>query len=96
MIARLHHSAGHWLELDDVANAYNTMSKQMIVEGLALLVPALVLYFKRAYVNNTPQLLYHLPGGTEVILSHTGAQQGCPLGGWSSTDMLLHMVHCKQ
>jgi hypothetical protein len=81
MIAQLHRSAGHWLELGDVANAYNTMSKQKILEGLALLVPALVPYFKRAYADNTPQLLYHLPEGNEVVLSHTGAQQGCPLGG---------------
>jgi hypothetical protein len=42
MIVQLHRSTGHWLELGDVANAYNTMSEQKIVEGLAMMAPALV------------------------------------------------------
>ena len=59
----------------DVANAFNTLSRQAILEGSTMWCPAVFNYLKFAYGGPTP--LFHRG---HVIGSKTGTQQGCPLG----------------
>jgi Reverse transcriptase (RNA-dependent DNA polymerase) len=78
---QIQHHAGNWIEALDVKNAFNSVKRQSLLEGLVDYAPSLVNYVAGTHAQVVPELLYHTRGGNQVVESQTGSQQGCSLGG---------------
>ena len=60
----------------DLRNAFNSVSRQSVLEALYVYAPQLIMWFAWSY--GVPSLLRH---GNYTILSQNGVQQGDPLSG---------------
>ena len=65
----------------DGANAFNSIYRHRFLPALAEIVPSVVPYASNLYAREPPKLLFALDGGgSEVVESARGVQQGCNLG----------------
>ena len=65
----------------DGANAFNSIYRHRFLPALAEIVPSVVPYASNLYAREPPKLLFALDGGgSEVVGSARGVQQGCNLG----------------
>ena len=65
----------------DGANAFNSIYRLRFLPALAEIVPSVVPYASNLYGREPPKLLFALDGGgSEVVESARGVQQGCNLG----------------
>ncbi|CEM31462.1 unnamed protein product [Vitrella brassicaformis CCMP3155] len=60
----------------DAKNAFNSMSRQAILEGVDRLIPDLTQYFLQWYGEPAELWSHHEKGYTCKVLSQEGAQQG--------------------
>ena len=65
----------------DGANAFNSIYRHRFLPALAEIVPSVVPYASNLYAREPPKLLFALDGGgSEVVESARGVQQGYNLG----------------
>ena len=65
----------------DGVNSFNSIYRHRFLPALAEIVPSGVPYSSNVYVREPPKLLFALDGGgSEVVESARGVQQGCNLG----------------
>ena len=64
----------------DGANAFNSIYHHRFLPALAEIVPSVVPYASNLYAREPPKLLFALDsGGSGVVESARGVQQGCNL-----------------
>ena len=77
----LAHQQGSSLLSFDGRNAFNSLKRSKILPALAEIVPVALPYVVNLYALEPPKLLYKMRhGGTRVVASCSGVQQGCTLG----------------
>ena len=77
----------------DAKNAFNTISRDIILEEVAVHFPQIYPFVAKCYVNSTP-LVVSLNGQDTTIQSVEGVQQGDPLGPFLFS-LALHSVISK-
>jgi hypothetical protein len=82
MSASLAHEMGFWMVGIDLKNAFNSVFRAAILDGLEEICPELVPYFIRLYCESAPRLFFRRTdtGELQFVFSCVGAQQGDPLG----------------
>ncbi|CAM9687071.1 unnamed protein product, partial [Choristocarpus tenellus] len=77
---RLRNECREWVISLNGRNAFNSVRHSAFVEALPETIPGLLPYVSKVY-GNTRNLLFPLDeGGTKIVPSRSGAQQGDPLG----------------
>ena len=77
----LAHQQGSSLLSFDGRNAFNSLQRSKILAALAEIVPVALPYVADLYAREPSKLLFKMrDGGTRVIASRSGVQQGCAIG----------------
>ncbi|CAM9767788.1 unnamed protein product, partial [Choristocarpus tenellus] len=77
---RLRNECGEWVISLDGRNAFNSVRHSAFIQALPETLPGLLSYVSKVY-GNTRNFLFPLDeGGTKILPSRSGVQQGDPLG----------------
>ncbi|CAN0044830.1 unnamed protein product, partial [Choristocarpus tenellus] len=77
---RLRNECGEWVISLDGRNAFNSIRCSAFIQALPETLPGLLPYVSKVY-GNTRNLRFLLDeGGTKILPSRSGTQQGDPLG----------------